>query len=206
MGSTVWRIWRHSDVMWLALILVAMDRRDQDLFIGTNLIQNHTILIIDNLGGSQDRLEKTVRLEQPNYDIWLPYQTLKSFFNSTSRFLWPARGYYVIQYSISLWLLQVGVTVRKCYIAATQLNSTQLNSTQLNPTQLDTVRHFIGFPILGIEYTALWDLEWMSVLWHTINRYGRIPIFRCRRKPECPEKTYQGRYGIGKQNSHTTTC
>ena len=34
---------------------------------------------------------------------------------------------------------------------------------------------------------------------------GRGPIFRCRRKPECPEKTYQGGYGIGKPNSHTTT-
>ena len=35
-------------------------------------------------------------------------------------------------------------------------------------------------------------------------KYERIPIFRCRRKPECPEKTYQGGYGIGKPNSHTT--
>ena len=37
------------------------------------------------------------------------------------------------------------------------------------------------------------------------NFMGRSPIFRCRRKPECPEKTYQGGYGIGKPNSHTTT-
>ena len=63
----------------------------------------------------------------------------------------------------------------------------------------------IRFPILLIECTALWDLEWMSVLWHTINIYGRIPIFMCGRKPECPEKTYQGGYGISKPNSHTTT-
>ena len=34
-------------------------------------------------------------------------------------------------------------------------------------------------------------------------KYERIPIFRCRRKPECPEKAYQGGYGIGKPNSHT---
>ena len=33
-------------------------------------------------------------------------------------------------------------------------------------------------------------------------KYERIPIFRCRRKLECPEKTYQGGYGIGKTNSH----
>ena len=32
-----------------------------------------------------------------------------------------------------------------------------------------------------------------------------VRFFRCRRKPECPEKTYQGGYGIGKPNSHTTT-
>ena len=38
------------------------------------------------------------------------------------------------------------------------------------------------------------------------NFMGRDPIFRCsRRKPKCPEKTYQGGYGIGKPNSHTTT-
>ena len=37
-------------------------------------------------------------------------------------------------------------------------------------------------------------------------KYGRIPIFRCRRKPDCPEKTYQGEYGIGKQSSHSTIC
>ena len=36
-------------------------------------------------------------------------------------------------------------------------------------------------------------------------KYERILIFRCRRKPECPEKTYQGGYGISKPNSHTTT-
>ena len=36
-------------------------------------------------------------------------------------------------------------------------------------------------------------------------KYERIPIFRCRRKLECLEKTYQGEYGIGKPNSHTTT-
>ena len=36
--------------------------------------------------------------------------------------------------------------------------------------------HLIGFPIFGITWTALWDLEWMSVLWRTINRYGRILI------------------------------
>ena len=36
-------------------------------------------------------------------------------------------------------------------------------------------------------------------------KYERIPILRCRRKPECPEKTYQGGYGIGKPNSHITT-
>ena len=52
------------------------------------------------------------------------------------------------------------------------------HSTQLNWI---LCTHFIGFPILGIECTALWDLEWMSVLWCTINRYGRIQIFRCRR-------------------------
>ena len=45
----------------------------------------------------------------------------------------------------------------------------------------------------------------MSVLGCTINRYGRILIFRGRRKPECLEKTYQGGYGISKPNSHTTT-
>ena len=37
------------------------------------------------------------------------------------------------------------------------------------------------------------------------NFMGRGPIFRCRRKPECLEKTYQGGYGIGKPNPHTTT-
>ena len=36
-------------------------------------------------------------------------------------------------------------------------------------------------------------------------KYGRILIFRCRRKPEYPEKTYHGGYGIGKPKSHTTT-
>ena len=36
-------------------------------------------------------------------------------------------------------------------------------------------------------------------------KYGRIPNFRCRRKPECLEKTSQGGYGIGKPNSHTAT-
>ena len=65
--------------------------------------------------------------------------------------------------------------------------------------------HFIGFPILGIKCTALWDLEWMRLLWRTINRYGGIPLFRCRRKPECPQKICQGGHGIGKANSHTTT-
>ena len=40
-----------------------------------------------------------------------------------------------------------------------------------NSTQLDTVCPFIGFPILGIECTAFWDLEWVTVLWHIINRY-----------------------------------
>ena len=33
----------------------------------------------------------------------------------------------------------------------------------------------------------------------------RSPIFRCRRKPEYPEETYQDGYGIGKPNSRTTT-
>ena len=44
-----------------------------------------------------------------------------------------------------------------------------LNSTQLN---LDIVHPFIGFPILGINCIALWDLERMRVLWRTVNRLG----------------------------------
>ena len=32
-----------------------------------------------------------------------------------------------------------------------------------------------------------------------------VRFLACRRKPECPEKTYQGGHGIGKPNSRTTT-
>ena len=32
-----------------------------------------------------------------------------------------------------------------------------------------------------------------------------VRFVACRRKPECPEKTYQGGHGIGKPNSRTTT-
>ena len=38
-----------------------------------------------------------------------------------------------------------------------------------------------------------------SILWEGVR------FLACRRKPECPEKTYQGGHGIGKPNSRTTT-
>ena len=37
------------------------------------------------------------------------------------------------------------------------------------------------------------------------NLWERVRFLVCRRKPECPEKTYQGGYGICKPNSCTTT-
>ena len=45
------------------------------------------------------------------------------------------------------------------------MNHIHLNSTWI----LSLCTHFSGFPILGIECTSLWDLEWMRVIWRTIS-------------------------------------
>ena len=37
------------------------------------------------------------------------------------------------------------------------------------------------------------------ILWEAVR------FLACRKKPECPEKIYQGGHGIGKPNSHATT-
>ena len=43
-----------------------------------------------------------------------------------------------------------------------------------------------------------------KIIWQIIKI--SILIFKCRRKLEWPEKIYKDGYGIGKPNSHTTTC
>ena len=52
-----------------------------------------------------------------------------------------------------------------------------------------------------------WVSEWAKqACTHNVRpEIWKIPIFKCMRKPERPEKTYEGGYGIGKPNSHTTT-
>ena len=78
-----------------------------------------------------------------------------------------------------------------------------LKLTQLKSTQA----HFIGVLVLGIEHTG-WTHSTLRPrvdenILMKINRHRRILILRSRKKPECPEKSYQGRYGIIKLNSHT---
>ena len=74
-------------------------------------------------------------------------------------------------------------------------------STQLN---LDTVRPFywVSHSWNWMQSTLRPRVDKSTLTYY--QRYGKILIFRCRRKPECPEKTYQGGYGIDKPNSPTT--
>ena len=76
------------------------------------------------------------------------------------------------------------------------------NSIQLN---MDTPR-----PSYWVSHswdcTAFWDLrvDGSSLLWGMINRNGRIPSFRCRRKPESPEKTFKVKVKVGVESPNQT--
>ena len=141
--------------------------------------------------------------------------------------------FFLLTSSQKLWRLNKWVSMQRASMQCSQWCSQPTVGLQCNSThELSCVEQFITIMIISSFCNArvinplgsLGAAVWQPQRTHRLlnlrqtsrlcthnerpetmdHKFERIPIFRCRRKPEWSEKTYQGGYGIDKPNSHTT--